>query len=176
MAHSINPLHEKIGNLISNYIENKDDLLKDPACGGEQHIPLFHNQAKSRAAEYCNVDLAIIKNKKIKIIIEIEESNVKPTQICGKFLTSALSKYYIHQNENYPLDPNVTFIQIVDDSKLQEDTQKYTQLKALQQSIRRIIPLDGSSITDYHLIPVNYANFDEQNLFSIIEKPLQKIV
>ncbi len=67
----------------------------------------------SRATEYCNVDLLLFKDDKIKAIVEIEESNVKPTQISGKLLTSALSKFYIHEsNGDKPVGmaENVLFI------------------------------------------------------------------
>jgi hypothetical protein len=89
------------------------------------------------------------------MIVEIEESNVKPTQICGKFLTSALASYYIHnskRNEPIGMDGSVTFIQIVDTSKLvKEKTSKFKQWKALEESINRIIPLKNSKIRKYRL-------------------------
>ncbi len=65
--------------------------------------------------------MLILRNDKVKGIIEIEESNVKPTQICGKFLTSTLSKYYIHESDGnrvVEMVDSVNFIQVVDTSKL----------------------------------------------------------
>jgi hypothetical protein len=125
------------------------------ACGGNQRIPLFYDREKSRETEYCNVDLLVLKENKIKAIIEIEESNVKPTQTCGKFLTSALARYYIHENkENEPVEMNnyVAFIQIVDTSKLKKNSAKPKQWKALERSIQGILPLRNSRITSYMLI------------------------
>lgn len=84
---------------------------------------LFCSQDKSTKTKYCDVDMLILKDNKIRVIIEIEEANVKPTQICGKFLVSALSSYYIHRTGNYiPINKNdsVSFIQIVDISKLKK--------------------------------------------------------
>jgi len=46
--------------------------------------------------KFCNVDMLILKGGKIRAIMEIEESDIKPVQICRKFLVSALSKYFIH--------------------------------------------------------------------------------
>jgi hypothetical protein len=46
---------------------------------------------------------------------------VKPTQICGKLLTSALSRFYIHESHGerpVEMAENVLFIQIVDMSRL----------------------------------------------------------
>jgi hypothetical protein len=99
-------------------------LIRDKACGGNQWIPLFLSDAKSRKTELCNVDLLVLKDNKIRLIVEIEESNVKPTQVCGKFLCSALSRYYIHEAEgNIPVEmgANVAFIQVVDTCDLKID-------------------------------------------------------
>jgi hypothetical protein len=80
--------------------------------------------------------MLVLKEGKIKMIVEIEESNVKPTQVCGKFLTSALSKYYIHETQNnqpIEMDEKVTFIQILDTSRLvRGKTKKLKQWKQLE--------------------------------------------
>ena len=145
-------------------------LIRDEACGGDQHIPLFHAIDKSRATEYCNVDLLVLKDNKIRIIVEIEKSNVKPTQVCGKFLTSALASYYIHNsksNEPIEMGESVTFIQVVDTSKLVKDkTSKFEQWKALERSIQNMLPLRNSRMMEYRLF--NTEELDE--LTSFIKK------
>ena len=91
-------LHQHIGNLLETITRSfpSTRIIKDPACCKEeershwQHIPLFCSRQKSRKTEFCKVDLLILKDEKIKFILEIEESDIKPTQVCGKFLTSAL--------------------------------------------------------------------------------------
>ena len=82
MDSQLNQLHQKIGAILSDMLKDRKNvvLLRDKACGGNQHIPLFCTSEKSRETEYCNVDLMVLKNNRVKIIIEIEESNVKPTQ------------------------------------------------------------------------------------------------
>jgi hypothetical protein len=149
-------IHETVGDVFKDALPLHYSLIRDEACGGKQRIPLFNTAQKSRKTEYCNVDLLVLKKNKIKMIVEIEESNVKPTQICGKFLTSALASYYIHnskRNEPIGMDDSVTFIQIVDTSKLvKEKTSKFKQWKALEESINRIIPLRNSRITSYRLL------------------------
>jgi len=154
MARKVHPLHKEIADKLES-IFPPNSLVKDEACGGNQRIPLFYDKEKSRETEYCNVDLLVLKENKIKAIIEIEESNVKPTQICGKFLTSALARYYIHENkENEPVEMYncVAFIQIVDTSKLKKNSAKPKQWKALERSIQGILPLSNSRITSYMLI------------------------
>jgi hypothetical protein len=105
--------------------------------------------------EFCNVDMIVLKQDKIRLIIEIEESNVKPTQVCGKFLTSTLAKYFIHNSkDNRPIemDESVSFIQVLDISKLVKKTKKIMQWKQLETSINSILPLKNSRIITYRIL------------------------
>jgi hypothetical protein len=154
MSRKIHPLHKIIADKIESVLP-PHSLIRDEACGGDQRIPLFYDTKKSRETEYCNVDLLVLKENEIKAIIEIEESNIKPTQVCGKFLTSALARYYIHdnkRNEPVKMHDSVAFIQIVDTSKLEGNSAKPKQWKALERSIQSILPLKNSRITSYRLI------------------------
>lgn len=173
MAH---PLHKAIGRIVTGNLLPEYEVLKDPACGGRQNIPLFCSNKKSQQTEYCNVDLLIVKSNKIKVIIEIEEANIKPTQICGKFLTSALSSFYIHEDEDnsiYSMDASVLFIQILDTSKLKKDkTSKIKQWENIERSIIRIIPVESSKIDDYRLFYGDASDFGvngekRKNLLSV---------
>jgi hypothetical protein len=161
-------LHLIIGQILEEYLVGKDDLslLKDKACGGNQYITLFCKPEKSSATEYCNVDLLILKNNRIKVIIEIEESNVTPTQICGKILASALTNWYIHESTNntpIKMAESVTFIQIVDPSRLNDNTKKPEQWDLLQNSIRGVLPLKNSPIKNYFLLPASTADFQRES-------------
>jgi len=84
------PLHEIIGDCINANEFPGCKIVKSQDCGGHQDVPLFCSEVKSRKTRYCLVDMLMMKDDKIRVIIEIEESDVKPTQICGKFLASAL--------------------------------------------------------------------------------------
>lgn len=152
-----------VSNLFEDSISSDCLLIRDRACGGNQHIPLFFSEDKSRGTEYCDVDLLVLKNGKIRIIVEIEETNIRPTQICGKLLTAALARYYIHETMNYKLvgmHDSVTFIQILNSSKLKaQKTSKFTQGKNLEHSINNILPVKESKITDYRLFYGNRSYF-----------------
>jgi len=164
MDKALHSEHKAIADIFENVLSSDDGLqsnyrlIRDEACGGNQRIPLFYVTEKSRATEYCNVDLLVLKDNRIRMIVEIEESDVKPTQICGKLLTSALASYYIHSsrnNEPVEMGESVTFIQIVDTSKLVEDrTSKFDQWKALEKSIQNILPLKNSRINEYRLFNI----------------------
>ena len=156
------PLHKVIGECIGSHEFRNCKIIKDPACGGEQNIPLFCSEDKSNKTEYCNVDLLILKDDKIRVIIEIEETDIKPTQICGKFLTSALSRYFIHEcKNNVPvgMSDSVSFIQILNTARLKAGAAKIEQWKNLEESIKNTLPIEGSRIRRYKLLYGNVSEF-----------------
>jgi len=162
-------LHLKIGEHLKSIDIENTKIIIDPACGGNQNIPLFLSDTKSNQTEICNVDLMIIKNNKIKIIIEIEEANVKPTQILGKFMTSALAESHIHKkNKDNPIsmDENVCFIQILDTKKLNKKSNKTKQWDNIEDKIKKLLPSLQTNIKTYQLF---YGNLEDINLNKISE-------
>jgi len=161
------PLHKVIGDMIQESDFPNCTIIKDPACGGNQNIPLFCSLVKSNQTEYCNVDLLILKDNEIRVIVEIEEANITPTKIFGKFLTSALSSYYIHRTQNdVPIGMGnwVSFIQILDMSKLEVDkTAKFNQWEYIENSIQSIVPIKNSKIGDYKIFFGDISNFGEED-------------
>jgi hypothetical protein len=158
------PLHEKIGSLIDTILQGHPDIkiVKDPACcpGEEtdlQQIPLFRTKQKSLYTRYCCVDMLILKREKIRGIVEIEEANIKPTQICGKFLTSALSNFYIHEKDGgiVEMADSVFFLQVLDSKKLKEGSVKRRQFESLEEAIRKILPLKDSRVNEYRIFVGN---------------------
>lgn len=156
------PLHRAIGKALDAARLDGCEIVKDPACGGDQNVPLFVSKSKSHATEYCNVDILVLKGGRIRVIVEIEETNILPTQICGKFLTSALTSCYLHAkhgNSEVCMGESVLFVQVVDSSKLKQGkTSKLRQFEYIMDSIRAILPLKNSTITGYHLFHVAGAN------------------
>ena len=155
-------LHKTIGELISDaFLEL--EIVKDPACGGDQLVSLFCNEQKSRKTKYADVDMVILKDGRVKVIIEIEESDIRPVYICGKFLVSALSNYFIHDRYGVvEMDDSVLFLQILDSSKLKHDrTSKLEQFKNLEKSIQGVIPLKGSSIDSYRIFYGDISEFTD---------------
>ena len=181
MSDEAHPLHIAVCKLFEDSISSDCQLIRDEDCGGTQHIPLFVSENKSRKTEYCNVDLLVLKKGKIKIIVEIEESNLKPTQVCGKYLTSALSRYYIQEsegNKRIEMDDEVTFIQIMDVASLDEErTKKFRQWMNLRESIRATLPVKGSNITNYGLFYGTVSDFKDidysKELVDFIQKAIQ---
>ncbi len=167
-----------MGDLFDDSISSDCQLIRDEACGGFQRIPLFLSEDKSRRTEYCNVDLLVLKEGRIKVIVEIEETDIGPTRICGKFLTSALARYYIHKTMNSEavgMHDSVTFIQILDSSDLKADrTSKFTQGENLERSINGILPVKGSNITDYRLFYMDRSDLINREKHSELVECIQE--
>ena len=126
--------------------------MLDSACDGNQRISLFGSEIKSYKTRYCDVDILILKDNKVKVIIEIEESDIKPVHIFGKFLVSALSTHYIYNDKKYPMDDSVTFIQLVDTSKLSiNKTSKFKQCENIGLSIQKILHMRWGNIGEYKI-------------------------
>lgn len=168
----VHPLHVAVAEELQRRIAEDSTLLRDPACGGRQHLPLFIGPRRSSASRMCLVDLLVLSEGRARVIIEIEESGFLPTKICGKFLQSALANHFIHDSQGEPVVPysdRVLFIQVLDSSKLPpKGTKKFSQANLIESHIRRMIPLKGSNITDYRLFFVDGAN--DQDGLSLVGK------
>ena len=157
------PLHKIVGECIDRYRFLNCRIIKDSACGGQHNVPLFCSENKANKTEYCNVDLLILKDDKIRVIIEIEETDITPIKICGKFLTSALSCYFIHESENnipIGMSNSVSFIQILNTARLKAGAAKIEQWENLEKSIMNILPIEGSKIRKYKLLYGDVADFN----------------
>ncbi|MFQ6002561.1 MAG: hypothetical protein ACE5KJ_02315 [Candidatus Zixiibacteriota bacterium] len=118
--------------------------------GSKTKSPFICFGKKSRTTEICDVDILILKNGKIRAIFEIEESDVTPNQICGKFLTSTLASLYI--NRNHKPHDSILFIQILNTYGLQRESKKIKQWKAIEEAIQGVIPIKGSKIDKYKIL------------------------
>jgi hypothetical protein len=123
-----------------------------PSCGRQHQLPLFGSGEKSNATEFCNVDAAVAVAGKLRLLVEIEESGLLPTKICGKFLTSALSTHLIHDcHGTVSMEPPLCFVQILCGKRLQPASSKKQQGVNLGKAISGLLPLKNSPVTQYHL-------------------------
>lgn len=158
------PYHKRVREKFDAEGLGKEfSLLEDAACvknhkenprihGNRQTLPLY---CESNQQDLCWVDMVIMRKESdtVGVIIEIEESNIGPAHICGKFLASALTSYYFDGITERCLD-DVLFIQIVNRKKNTE-SEKETNLvkkwKVIEEGITKLLPLKDSNITKYRL-------------------------
>lgn len=126
VARNLRPQHVQRG------ITGKD-------CGGTQNIQLFCKDNASRGTCYCCVDEAILKNHQVKVVVEIEESDIRPVALFGKVCVSALSSHFIHKGAIYPMAERMWFVQIIDTKKLSAKSSKLQQCLHLTDSVRRVL-------------------------------------
>jgi hypothetical protein len=169
------PLHLAVAQTIAQQLPDQYKLLRDPACGGEQHLPLFVGPKKGRETRMCCVDLLICYSGKIRTIIEIEESGFLPTKLCGKFLQAALATHFIHDSQPegpLPYADNTSFIQVLDSSKFPgSGSRKDGQVQLIKQEIQSLLPL--RNITDYQVILI--AGNDDRNGLALLGEEVQKL-
>jgi hypothetical protein len=110
----------------------------------------------------CDADMLMISEGQVRVIIEIEESGFIPTKICGKFLQSVFATHFIQDSRPeliFPYGKRVLFIQVLDGSKFNKiGTSKYLQARLIQEKVRDMLPIKGSTITDYHLVIIGDDN------------------
>ncbi|MFA5873478.1 MAG: hypothetical protein WC832_05900 [Anaerolineales bacterium] len=156
------PFHLAVVKELQQRRAGRGELFQDPACGGTQHLPLFVGHTKERETHMCDVDMLIVSEGLVKIIVEIEESGFIPTKICGKFMQSAFATNFIQDSRPehvFPYSNRVLFIQVLDGSKcLKPGTSKNLQARLIEEKIRDMLPIKGSTITAYHLVFVGGVN------------------
>ena len=67
-------------------------VLLDSACGGEgKQLRLYGGEMAGGDSFLAAVDAALVVNGEIRVVIEIEFSNVRSLYLCGKVFATALS-------------------------------------------------------------------------------------
>jgi len=114
---------------------------------------MFISDKSENSTHFADADLIITQDRKVRVIIEIEESNINPNHIMGKFLGNALSPFYISKYESTTFEQSsCLFIQICDIKKLPDDSNKRTQFDQISLGISSLLPSNKFKIIDYCLI------------------------
>ncbi len=172
-------LHEVIGDLVEEISSTQCTVFRSPECGGEHTIPLHCLVEGTSETEYCMVDIAIVKNGEVRVIIEIEESNVRPVQIFGKFLASAMSSYFIHGERAiiFPIADSVLFVQILNTSELNlEETSKLGQWDLVKGSVNETLRSIDTKVAEYVLMSGDIADFKSGEERARMCRTLEKAV
>ena len=146
------PLHRAVADEIARVLDAKYQLLRDPACGGNELLSLFLGAHKSRETRMCCVDALVVSAGHVRAIIEIEESGFLPTKVCGKVLQAALATHHIGEptaSAAIPYGDEVLFVEVLDESKLRKGTRKVAQARLIEEEIQELLPMNR--ITHYRL-------------------------
>jgi hypothetical protein len=140
------PLHRLIGMIVSQLDAPNAQVVLDTACGGQQKIQLFCADAKSHETCVCHVDALVLRNEQVKVIIEVEESDIRPVHLCGKVFVSALATHFMHRNERYGMADKVFFVQVIDTSSKSDRSSKLPQCRYLEPLIQNLLHGSGTNI------------------------------
>ena len=168
-------MHLIIGDLVDEVVRLREKFIvvRDSACVEKNghNLPLFYKGEGTATSEFTNVDILILDKdeKTIKIIIEIEESNMKPIHILGKFLAAASCSHYIYGLDKFEMAEDILFIQVLK-SKFENKSKKPEQWMNIEQSIKSILPVLKSKNLRYKLI------FGESMSFKKGEKKREEMV
>ena len=145
------PLHRRVGELLTEWCAPAH-LVLDTACGGDHRVSLFMGDQKGLENKVCDVDALIVRDRQVRLIVEIEESNIKPTQVCGKFLTLALAGFYSYRDRKCALH-EVTFVQVLSSAALDtERTRKRLQVEQIAGRLQEFCRAGANPISEYMLV------------------------
>ena len=173
------PLRDAVAAILEKRLSELSDesveLVK--ADHSEARIPLYFVDETGRTASYCNVDLLILKDDRIKIILEIDEAGVDPIRICGNYLTSTFSQFHFHRERDggrrVAMGDSVAFFQIINAPRL--GAYEDDRLIAIEKAIRSNSTRD-SQITEYQIFLGKTKDFqgDDTGLVSAVKRALNQ--
>lgn len=142
-------IHKAIGDILRNLSISDAEVMLDSACGGTGQIRLYgvDSGCGSRCIAY--VDAAIVLEKEIKVVIEIDFSNVRPVALCGKVLGTAISNHFKRKKHRIPLSDSMLFIQVVQHATDKPQSRKLEQCRYLEAEIGSCLVAAKNRITQY---------------------------
>jgi hypothetical protein len=155
----MHPLHILIGKIILGTAMEGCQVILGKDCGGEQNIQLFCNGQAVMATRFCSVDAIVLKDGQVKVIVEIEESDIRPVALSGKLTISAVARHFIHRSEDYPIAPHASFVQVIDTRKLSARSSKLAQCGNLKESIKDMVWASGRRM-EYDIFHGDVAEFE----------------
>lgn len=152
-------LHTLIAKIILETDLPDCEVILGNDCGGDQYIQLFCNDRGTRASRFCSIDAMIVQKGNAKVLVEIEESDIRPVALCGKVFVAAHSSHFIHKGKAFPIAPSASFVQVIDTKNLSERSSKLDQCRYLRGAICNTLSKNGT-IRDYEIFHGDIAEFE----------------
>lgn len=157
IVHDLHQAVAKAIDILSAPIDNLE-VYFDEACEidnkPKMRLPFFLTEEAHNDTEITNVDLMILKGEKVKLVCEIEESDITPTRTYWKIFSAATAKMCkLKDNTRYELNDNGVFIQVLSSKKLnKENSKKISQGINIEMAINDFLKSQCSWIKEYYLI------------------------
>src|SRR5215469_11576704 len=160
----MHPLHKAVGDVLRSLEGPNVRVLLDSACGGEgQQIRLFGYEPVGNNSCLAWVDAAVVVNGEIQVVLEIDESNVRPLYLCGKVFATALCNYSSRRGQRTPLAASLLFVQVIGTPK-NEKSAKLRQCDYLERTINSIFETLDHRVHRYsfhHGTPEGFSKGDD---------------
>ena len=167
-------LHVSVGEAFTKISTSMSDLKVelDKACepanskNKGKYLPFYLSEEKDRKTKITNVDLMIVeKQRKVKLICEIEESDFTPVRTFGKVFTAAAAiMCKLVDDTEYDLDKKGIFVQVLSSKKANiKGSKKKDQGQKIKDSINDMLKNSGSWIKRYYLIYGDVNDFKPGN-------------
>jgi len=161
-------LHKAVGNAFKAIIQPLSEfkLELDEACDDsiatKKHLPFFLSINAHNDTEITNVDIMLVKDNSVKLICEIEESDISPNRTYGKVFSAATAIMCRLKNKTrFDVDKNGIFVQVLSSKSLiKKDSKKVNQGKNIEKAINAILKSNCSWIKEYHLFYGEVNDFD----------------
>ncbi len=181
-------LHKRVAETIFDIAKKHSfDVIVDKDCkfstyqGINQQLPFYLSYRPARESAVSKVDVILIKNDKVKLVCEIEESGFSPTKIFGKLFSTAFAKTCRLKDKTkhnfYALDDNSFFIQVISTANFKTRSLKEKQGQLIENEIYQKLSLYNSWIKNYRLIYGKIADFEKSGKggYDEIERIIQSL-
>jgi hypothetical protein len=142
-------IHKAVGKILLDLSIPGTEVMLDSACGGPTTVPFYgldHGEGSDHIVE---VDAAIVFKNEIKVVVEIDASDLRPVALCGKVLATAISNHFRLGKVSIPLSDSLLFIQVVQHSADKTNTSKLRQCKYMAREIKKCLVAAKNRITEY---------------------------
>jgi hypothetical protein len=131
-------LRKTVGDVLRSIDERPGIrvLLDGGACGGNGGQIRFYGEKPPGHHTYlAAVDAALVQNGEIRVVVEIEHSDIRPLYLCGKVLATAISQYGKYGDELLPISEKLLFLQVFAKRVEDEEWSKLSQCRYLENQI-----------------------------------------
>ena len=139
-----------------------ENPILDKACGGNHAVKIYFDSPFSIATEFAQVNILLMKNKKVRAIIEIEETRNNPVRIFGKAFAAHFARYFFNPSLKEPIEyRDILFIQIIVKDTMTNN--KLKQFENIKEVINQNLRTYKGSIKEYEMIIGTPDIFEKEN-------------
>jgi hypothetical protein len=128
--------HQAVGDILLSIGQSGVQVLLDSACGGTRGaIEFYWDGPPCPSTRLVQPDAILIRGGEIRVVVEIEYSDLRPLYLCGKILATAISRYARYDKRLFPISDSLLFLQVFIKLTEDEEWSKFQQFRYLEAAI-----------------------------------------